>query len=128
LGVLSIFLAMTACAPQAVVVQPPPTWPSQVTTQEGIKFYVRGLRIPGTIQDLQLMKGGAKTWIPLSLIMQVRFTGPLHNRYRPAQILLISGETVQGEVFVDFLLGGTTDLGYWNIRVEKIERLDLGTE
>lgn len=118
--------AVAACAsPPAPI---PPPQPSELTTKDGYVYFVTGLRMPGTSQDLRLQQDGAKTWIPLSLVQEVRFTGPTRDRYRPAVIILTSGEQVKGDLFVDFLLAGTTDLGYWNIRMDQVERLVRGYE
>lgn len=124
---LVMALAMAACAPKFVP-PPPVTEPSRVVTQEGIAFYVRGLRIPGTRQDLKVKEGETLTWIPLILVKQLRFSGPVSDRYRSAEIILAGGERIKGEVFVDFLVEGTTDLGYWNMPMGKVARLELGTE
>jgi hypothetical protein len=122
--ILTVFLP--ACAP--VVVPPPVTHPSVVTSQEGVAFYVTGLKLPGTRQELRLKEGGAITWIPLAAIDQLRFTGPMHESYRPAIIVLTSGERVQSEVRVgDLLLEGVTDLGYWNMPLKKVIHLKMGT-
>jgi hypothetical protein len=72
--------------------------------------------------------GDAKQWLPLNLIQTVSFSGALKERYRPAEIMLISGEKFKGEVFVGTLVEGVTDLGYWNMPFERVERLDLGTD
>jgi hypothetical protein len=47
------------------------------------------------------------------------------DTYRPADIILTGGERLQGELYVNFLLEGTTDLGYWNMPMSKVERLNL---
>jgi hypothetical protein len=126
MGVLILWLM--ACAPE-VVVQPPASQPSVVTTQEGLAFYVHRLRLPGTRQELLLRSGGTRTWLPLAAMQELRFTGPLQERYQPALIYLTSGEQLQGEIFVgQILLEGITDLGYWNMPLSKVVRLEFGTD
>ncbi len=98
-----------------------------MVTEDGITFYVNRLRLPGTRQEFRVREGEANIWIPLKIIRAVRFTGPEVDRYRPAQISFITGETTRGEMFVDHLLEGKTDLGYWNIHFGRVKRLDLGT-
>jgi hypothetical protein len=119
-------LALSACAPYQPAPSTPFFHPSEVTTRDGVVFYVKGLRIPGTRQELRLKEGGTLTWIPLEQVAAVHFTGPIYDLYRQATISLTGGETLQGEVFVDFLVEGTTDLGYWNMPMSKVERLKLG--
>jgi hypothetical protein len=97
-------------------------------SQDGVVYFVRGLRIPGTKQELRLKDDESRTWVPLAMVQQIRFSGPVKNRYRFATITLASGERIKGDLFVDFLLEGTTDLGYWNIRMDKVERLSLGID
>lgn len=119
-------LMLSACNPQ--VVKPPPvTWPGLVITRDGIAYNVQGVRIPGTRQELRLKQGNTTTWVPLEQVDKVWFSGPIRDGYRPALIILTGGEKVRGEVFVDFLIEGTTDLGYWNMSMTKVERLEMGT-
>jgi hypothetical protein len=51
-------LTLAACNPQAMKPPPLPVSPSVVFTQDGMAFYVKGLRIPGTRQELRLREGG----------------------------------------------------------------------
>jgi hypothetical protein len=125
LAVAGVLLAVSACNPQALKPPPPPVSPSMVVTQAGMAFYVKGLRIPGTRQELRLKEGGTLTWIPLEQVSAVRFSGPIQDTYRQAVITLTGGERLQGEVYVNFLIEGTTDLGYWNIPMRKVESLNL---
>ena len=118
-------LAVSACNPQALKPPPPPVSPSMVVTQDGMAFYVKGLRIPGTRQELRLREGGTLTWVPLEQVSAVRFSGPVQDTYRQAVITLTGGERLQGEVYVNFLIEGTTDLGYWNMPMRKVESLNL---
>lgn len=118
-------LAGPGCAPQPKTPPPEPN-PSEVVTRDGIAYYVKGLRIPGTRQELRLRQGGTLTWVPLEQVSIVRFTGPIHDSYRPAIIYLTGGEKLQGDIYVDFLIEGTTDLGYWNMPLRKVESLKLG--
>jgi hypothetical protein len=96
-----------------------------VLTEEGVAFYVRDIRLPGTRQELIVKKGGTQTWVPLSIIHGVRFLGPEENQYREAEIYLTSGEKLRGRVFVGGLLEGATDLGYWNLPLKKVERFQM---
>jgi hypothetical protein len=129
LAVLAIFvgclLAWTGCAPKKPKPAPPPT-PSTVVTKDGMSFAVTGLRIPGTRQDLKLKLGDSLAWVPLDKVAVVRFTGPINEAYRPAVIYLDDGDKIIGEVYVDFLIEGSTDLGYWNMPMRKVESLELG--
>jgi hypothetical protein len=99
-----------------------------VTTRTGLAYHVRGLRIPGTMQELKLKEGGTLVWVPLKQVSAVRFTQPACNNYRPAIIFLTGAERLQGEVFVDFLIEGTTDMGYWNVSMSDVEGLEMGTD
>jgi hypothetical protein len=123
--VASCLVGLSACNPHTAKPLPPEVSPSVVVTQDGMAFYVKGLRIPGTRQELRLKEGGTITWLPLEQVSTVRFTGPVSETYRPAVITLTGGERLQGEVYVNFLIEGTTDLGYWNMPMSKVERLNL---
>ena len=124
-GFAGCLLALSACNPQAKNLPPPAVSPSVVVTQNGTAFYVKGLRIPGTRQELRLRQGGTLTWVPLEQVSAVRFAGPVQDTYRQADIILTGGERLQGEVYVNFLLEGATDLGYWNMPLSKVESLNL---
>jgi len=117
-------LAWPGCAPQAKIPPPEPN-PSEVVSQDGIAYYVKGLRIPGTRQELRLKQGDSLTWVPLEQVIGVWFIGPIRDTYRRALILLTGGERLEGEVYVNFLIEGTTDLGYWNMPMSKVDRLKL---
>jgi hypothetical protein len=123
--VAACLLALGACNPQALKPPPLPVSPSVVITQDGMAFYVKGLRIPGTRQELRLREGGTLTWVPLEQVSAVRFSGPVQDTFRQAVITLTGGERLQGEVYVNFLIEGTTDLGYWNMPMRKVESLNL---
>jgi hypothetical protein len=125
LAVVAGLLALSACNPQANKLPPPEVSPSVVVTQDGTTFYVKGLRIPGTRQELRLRQSGTLTWIPLEQVSAVRFAGPVQDTYRQGDIILTGGERLQGEVYVNFLIEGTTDLGYWNMPLSKVDRLNL---
>jgi hypothetical protein len=118
-------VALSACNPNALKPPPPEPSPSVVVTKDGVAFYVKKLRIPGTRQELRLKDGETLTWVPLEQVLAVRFTGPIRDTYRQADIILIGGERLQGEVYVNFLIEGATDLGYWNMPMSKVERLNL---
>lgn len=119
---------VAACAPKASPPPPVPLYPTRVITQDGMAFMVNGFRLPGTRQELTLRFDGSKQWMDLNLLQSVRFTGPVHKWYRPAVIILTSGEKMQAEVFVNIVVEGNTDLGYWNMPLSKVELLDLGSD
>ena len=123
--VASCLLALSACNPQAMKPPPLPVSPSMVVTQDGVAFYVKGLRIPGTRQELRLKEGETLTWLPLEQVSAVTFSGPIQDTYRQGDIILTGGEKLQGEVYVNFLIEGTTDLGYWNMPMSKVASLNL---
>jgi hypothetical protein len=123
--VAGCLLALSACNPEAKKGPTPEVSPSVVVTRDGTAYYVKGLRIPGTRQELRLRQSGTLTWIPLEQVLAVRFTGPLQDTYRQADITLTGGERLQGEVYVNFLIEGATDLGYWNMPLSKVDRLNL---
>ena len=125
-ALVGCLLLWTGCMPPEPQTQPPVTYPSVVVTRAGVAFYVNGLRIPGTRQDLRLKEGDSITWVPLEQVSVVRFYGPIHDNYRTAIIFLTGGERLQGDVFVDFLIEGTTDMGYWNMSIRQVESLELG--
>jgi len=124
LFVVWVCLMIAACAPE-VVPPPLPTYPGKVFTDEGKAFYVWNLRLPGTRQELVAKIGGTQTWVPLSVVHGVRFLGPEQDRYRESEIYTISGEKFRGQVFVGGLLEGTTDMGYWNMPLNKVEEFQM---
>jgi len=129
--VLSLLLAffLGACAEKQVPPPPPtPTWPSIVTSDEGVQYFVSGLRIPGTRQEFRTRKGEANLWISLSQISGIRFTTPVFEDYRAAEIVLVSGEILRVEVEANQILEGRTESGYWNMPLSKISSLELGTQ
>ena len=117
-------LVLCACNP-TVKAPTPPVSPSMVITRDGMAFYVKGLRIPGTRQELRLKANETLTWVPLEQVSAVVFSGPIRDTYRQAVITLTGGERLKGEVSVNSLIEGTTDLGYWNMPMGKVERLNL---
>ncbi|MEW6657727.1 MAG: hypothetical protein AB1424_03615 [Thermodesulfobacteriota bacterium] len=123
-------LLVAACAPRKLPPPPPPpTYPSRVITQDGLAYMVQRLKLPGTRQEITVRDGGAKQWVPLNLLKSIRFTGPIQGGYRQAEIFLISGEKMGGEVYVvNVVVEGSTDLGYWNMPLSRVERLDLGDD
>ncbi len=123
---LGLGLLMPACAP-TVQTPPPPPVPSEVVSRDGMAFYVTGLRLPGTFQEIKLRQAGGETWLPLDQIRGIRFQGPVRDSYRRAQIILTGGDVMKGELFVDSLIEGTTDQGYWNLPLSKVERLEFGS-
>ena len=118
-------LTLFACVSEPV--KPPPViTPSVVVTDDGIAYSVKRLRIPGTRQELRLKAGETLTWVPMEQIATVQFSGPVRDTYRHAVIILTGGERLRGEVYVNFLIEGTTDLGYWNMHMDKVKILELG--
>lgn len=127
LGLAAVWLAATACIPPEP--KPPKIRvPSKVITEEGIEYFVFGLKLPGSSQELKLKTGETTTWLPLSAIGVVTFTGPEDDRFRPADIVLFSGEKLKGDLFVGQIIEGTTDLGYWNMPLAKARQIGFGEE
>ena len=126
MGLLLAFF-LGACA-EVQVAPPPPTWPSIVTSEEGVQYYVSSLRIPGTRQEIRVRKGDANLWIPLAQISTMRFTSLVHDDYRQAEIVLLSGEILRVEADVNQILEGRTEVGYWNMPLDKIARVEFGTQ
>jgi len=124
---LALLLA-GACSTKVITLPPPASTPSKVITTEGVEYYVWGLRFAGTRQELLLKEGGAQTWVPLSIVQYARFSGPEKDLYRHGEITFSSGEKVRGQVFVGYLLQGTTDTGYWNLPLAKVRQLGMGAE
>ena len=120
-------LAVGACAPL-----PPPSptikTPSKVISEEGMEYFVYGLRLPGTSQDFKMRQDGALIWLSLSIIRYLRLSGPEVDNYRQAEVVLTSGEKLRGEAFVGQLIEGTTDVGYWNMSLKKVRNLGMGEE
>jgi hypothetical protein len=119
-------LMLYACNPQ--VKKPPPViWPSLVITRDGMAYDVQRLRMTGTTQELRLKQGETTIWVPLQQVDQIRFSGQVRDRFRPVLIVLTTYEKLEGEIFVDFLIEGVTDQGYWNISMTNVESLVMGT-
>jgi hypothetical protein len=125
-ALVGCLLLGAGCMPPKPQAPPLVTYPSVVVTRAGVAFYVNGLRIPGTRQDLRLKEGDSITWVPLEQVSVVRFSGPIHDNYRSAIIILTGDERLLGDVFVDFLIEGTTDMGYWNMSMRQVESLEMG--
>ncbi len=123
----AFLLTASSCGPPL-----PPTpkikVPSKVVTEAGTEFFVYRLKLPGTMQELKLKQAGGTTWVPLSVIQFIFFTGPEVDRYRQGKIVLTSGERMQGDIFVDTLIEGTTDVGYWNIPLREVRQMSIGEE
>lgn len=124
---MAALLTASSCNPPTPP-KPPIKTPSVIITDEGIQFYVYGFKLPGTSHELKLKQGGATTWVPISVIQVVTFSGTETDRYRPADIVLTSGEKLKGDLFVDLIIEGATDLGYWNMPLAKVKQLGLGAE
>lgn len=75
---------------------------------------------PGANQDILLRQDKARTWLPLVMAKGLTFTGPEREGYRPATIILVTGERTKGEIFVDRHIGGVTDLGNWNLPLRQV--------
>lgn len=125
--VLALWL-LAACAPKVAPPLPAPVYPTRVITHEGVAFMVHGFRLPGTRQEFTLRFDGSKQWMALNLMQSVRFIGSAKKGYRRAEIFLTSGERLQTEVFVNTIVEGSTDLGYWNMHLSGIDSLDLGSD
>ncbi len=122
---LTAFLG--ACAEVPVAQPPPPAAPSVVTSEDGVRYYISGLRIPGTRQEIRTRKGDANLWIPLAQISKIHFTSPVFEDYRQAEIILVSREVVRVEVDTNQILEGRTEAGYWNMPLGRIRSVDFGT-
>jgi hypothetical protein len=123
-----VLLAVAACTPQAPPPPLTPKIPSKVISESGMQFLVYGLKLPGTSQDFKMREEGALIWLPLSIVQNVRLSGPELDNYRQAEVVLISGESFRGELFVGQLIEGTTDVGYWNLSLKEVRSLVMGTE
>jgi hypothetical protein len=131
-ALLSLILAAALLSAPSCNPKPPPApiikTPSKVITEAGLEFYVYRLKLPGSSQELKLKQAGSTTWVPISVIQVITFTGPEMDRYRPAEVYLTSGERLQGDLFVDLIIEGNTDLGYWNMPLAKVRQIGLGEE
>ena len=131
-ALLSLFLGAALLA--AATCNPPPKAappiriPSKVVTEAGIEYSVFGLKLPGTSQELKLKGGGTTTWVPLSIMQVLTFSGFEDDRFRPVDIVLTSGEKLKGDLFVGQIIEGTTDLGYWNMPLAKVRQVGMGEE
>lgn len=123
----ALLLTAGTCNPPPKASLPNRT-PSKVITEEGYQFYVYGLKLPGSIQEVRLKKDETLTWLPLSIVQVITFTGPEAKRFRPADIILLGGERLQGELFVGQIIEGTTDLGYWNTQMGNVRQIGMGEE
>lgn len=121
-------LSAPACKTVYLPPPPPPSTPSKVISTEGVEYFVWGLRLTGTNQTLLLKEGGGQTRVPLSIVRFLRLSGPEKENYRQGEIIFASGEKLRGEVFVGHLLQGTTDVGYWNLPLAKVQALGMGSE
>ena len=120
-------LAAAACA--APPKEPPPIKvPSKVITEEGVEYFVFGIKLPGTSQELKLKGGGTTTWVPLSIIEVITFSGTEDDQFRPVDLVLSSGEKLKGDLYVGQIIEGTTDLGYWNISLARVRQVGMGEE
>ena len=126
-GLLALWM-VAACSPKVAPPPPIPTYPTRVITEDGMAYAVSGFKLPGTRQELTLRVDDARQWIPLDQIQSVRFSGPVRHNYRQAEIVLLGGERFQAKVYVHILVEGNTDIGYWNMSLSKIARLDLGSD
>lgn len=131
-ALLSLILAAALLSASSCGPSPPRTpiirTPSRVITEAGLEFFVYRLKLPGSSQELKLKQAGSMTWVPISVIQVISFSGPEADRYRPADIWLTSGERLQGDLFVDLIIEGSTDQGYWNMPLAKVRQIGLGEE
>ena len=123
----ALLLTASSCGPPPKA-SPPIRVPSKVVTEAGIEYSVFGLKLPGTSQELKLKGGGTTTWVPLSIMRVITFSGPEDDRFRRADIFLTSGERLKGDLFVGQIIEGTTDVGYWNMSLEKVRQIGFGEE
>ena len=123
----ALLLTASSCGPPPKAPQPIRI-PSRVVTEAGIEYAVFGLKLPGTSQELKLKGGETTTWVPLSIMQVLTFSGPEDDRFRPVDIVLTSGEKLKGDLFVGQIIEGTTDLGYWNTSIGKIRQIGFGQE
>ncbi len=127
LGLLTALLCLAGCYPEPPVT-PPPTTPTKVITESGIEYLVYSIKLPGTLQELKLRQGETFIWIPLSIIGYIRFTGPETDGYRPAEIMLSSGEKFRGELYSGQIIEGKTDIGDWNMPLKDVRAMSMGME
>ncbi len=127
LWLAAVLVTTAACIPPEPKL-PKIRVPSKVITEEGIEYFVFGLKLPGTSQELKFKSGETTTWLPLSAIGVITFTGPEDDRFRPADIVLYSGEKLKGNLFVGQIIEGNTDLGYWNMPLGKVRQIGFGEE
>lgn len=125
---LAVALLLAGCVPEGPAPSSPLKTPSHVVTQNGVEFFVYGLKLPGTMQEFKLKDGQTLTWVPLAIISFVRFTGPEMDDYRRADVGLTSGERLHGDLFVGQIIEGTTDIGYWNTPLREVKILAMGRE
>jgi len=123
----ALLLTASSCGPPPKA-PAPIRIPSKVVTEAGIEYSVFGLKLPGTSQELKLKGGGTTTWVPLSIMRVITFSGPEDDRFRRADIYLTSGEKLKGDLFVGQIIEGTTDVGYWNMPLEKVRQIGFGAE
>jgi hypothetical protein len=128
LYVLAVALLLAGCLPQPAQKPAILKAPSKVITQDGMEYFVYGLKLPGTFQELKLKEKDTLTWVPLSILRYVRFTGPEVDGYRRAEIVLTSGERLQGDLYVEPIIEGTTDIGYWNMSLRGVKTLGMGMD
>jgi hypothetical protein len=127
----ALFLCLALYCLACYTPPPPPpieTWPSRVVTEENLTFYVSGLRIAGTDQVLRVKGATTNLWVPLAQVQTANFTGPVEDRYRRARIFLLDGSSLTVDVFVDFIIQGYTAAGAWNMPMERVKFLEIGTE
>ncbi len=123
----AVLLTASSCGPPPPP-SPPLKSPSKVITEAGIEFYVFGLKLPGTSQELKLKEGDTTTWVPLSVMRILTFSGPEDDQFRAVELVLISGEKLRGDLCVGQIIEGTTDLGYWNMPLAKVRQIGFGEE
>lgn len=127
LAALVFGLWCVAACSQPVV--KPPGWPSVVVTEARVTYYIMGLKLPGTSQELRARRADSSLWIPLKDMAALRFSGPLKpDDYRRARVVLHTGEILEVEVFTRCLIEGNLEAGYWNMPLSQVSHIEFGRD
>ncbi len=125
--VVGALLVPAACLPLPPT-PPPIKVPSKVITEDGYEFYVYGLKLPGSSQELKFKEAGTTTWLPLAIVRIITFLGAEEDSFRRADIILRSGERLRGDLYIGTLIEGSTDEGYWNSPLANIRQVGMGMD
>jgi len=128
LVLLAVLLLTVPACPPLPPAEPAVKTPSKVISEAGMEFFVYELKLPGTSQDIKMRVGTSLIWLPLHSVRYLRFSGTELDNYRPAEVVLTTGENFKGELFVGQLIEGSTDVGYWNMSLKDVSRLVMGEE